>query len=65
MFDLQSPLLRPLWLRVLISTLALGWAGVELATGSVGWAIIFGAAGAWCVWQFFVVWDPSKFDRDE
>ncbi|ETX30735.1 hypothetical protein [Roseivivax isoporae] len=60
LFDLQSPRMRPLWLRIAITGLTLAWALVELSNGAIGWAILFGAAGLWCAWQFFVVWDPDK-----
>ena len=56
MFDLRHPFFLPLWRRVLTVAVALGWAAVEAVTGSPGWALIFGAAGAWAGWQFFVVW---------
>lgn len=63
LFDLQHPFFRPVWRRVLATALCVLWAGVELATGSPGWALLFAAAGAWCGYQFFVVWtDPPEED---
>lgn len=58
-FDLQLPFFLPLWRRVLTAGLPLLWAGFELATGAVFWAILFGAAGAYAAWQFFGVWDEA------
>ena len=64
MFDLQVPFFVPLWRRVLFVVVCLGWAIFEFVTGSPGWAILFGAAGLWCVYQFFVVWDPKDENID-
>lgn len=60
MFDLQHPFFRPLWIRIVVVAICLGWAGLELATGNPGWALLFAAAGVWCIYQFFVIWkDPG------
>ena len=58
-FDVQLPALQPLWLRVAIVTVALGWALFELSNGNVFWSVLFGAAGLYLAYQFFVVWDPK------
>ncbi len=57
-FDLDHPFFRPLWLRVLVVAACLGWAAVELVTGSPGWAIAFGALGLYSAYRFFVSFDP-------
>ena len=59
-FDLQVPFFDPLWRRVVTAGLPLAWAGFELLTGSVGWALIFAAAGLYAAWQFFVIWDQKR-----
>lgn len=56
-FDLRHPFFAPIWRRVLVVALTFGWAGVEYWNGSTGWALAFAGAGAWCVYQFFVVWE--------
>ncbi|SIN99255.1 hypothetical protein [Vannielia litorea] len=62
-FNLQHPWFGPLWRRVLVTALCFAWAAFELAMGSPGWALLFAAAGAWCGYQFFVVWeDPGEGD---
>lgn len=58
--DVQHPFFRPLWRRVAVVAVCLGWAGVELASGEVFWAILFGAAGGYCAYQFFLVFDPPE-----
>ena len=62
-FDVQTPFFRPLWRRVAVTAVCIAWAAVELATGAVVWAMLFGAASAWLAWQFFVAFDPGS-DRD-
>ena len=63
--DVRTPFFRPLWRRVVATTLCLAWAVVELVSGAVMWAIIFGAAGLYLAWQFFVVFSlPSEMDGD-
>jgi len=59
-FDVQSPIFRPLWLRAVIVVVLIGWALVELSGGAVFWAILFGAAGIYLGYQFFVVFDPDQ-----
>ena len=65
MFDLHSPWLRPLWLRVAITACVLLWATLEALNGAFGWAAIFAAAGLWCGYQFFAAWDPARIDAME
>ncbi len=61
MFKLQDAFYRPLWLRIAIVAVCAGWALFELSSGSTGWALLFGAIGAWAAYQFFVVWtDPDE-----
>jgi hypothetical protein len=63
MFDLQVPFFIPLWRRVAIVGLTLGWTAFELLNGAFAWAILFGSIGVYAFYQFFVVWDP-KVDED-
>lgn len=58
LLDVQHPFFRPVWRRVLVVALCLGWAAVELAAGAVFWAILFGAIGLYCAHQFFLAFDP-------
>ncbi|UFM64704.1 hypothetical protein LOS78_13570 [Paracoccus sp. MA] len=52
--DPQHPFFRPLWVRVLCVLLPLLWAGFEAASGSVFWAILFGAAGVYLFVTLFL-----------
>lgn len=58
LLDVQHPFFRPLWRRILVVALCLGWALVELAQGAPGWAALFGALGLYCAHQFFVAFRP-------
>ena len=62
--DVRTPFFRSLWRRVVATAVCLVWAVVELVTGSVMWAILFGASGLYLSWQFFVV-SSSATDDDE
>ena len=63
--DVRTPFFRPLWRRVVATAVCLVWAVVELATGSVMWAILFGASGLYLCWQFFLVSSPSTDGDDD
>lgn len=63
-FDVQHPFFIPLWRRIAVVALCLGWAGFELALGSPFWAILFGAIGIWCAHQFFIAFDPPAPKAD-
>jgi hypothetical protein len=45
--DPDHPFFAPLWRRWATVLFALFWAAVELSMGSPGWAVLFGAAGAY------------------
>ncbi|CAN5754528.1 hypothetical protein BH23PSE1_BH23PSE1_00060 [soil metagenome] len=60
LFDLNVAFFKPLWRRVAVVAVCLGWALFELATGSVFWGVIFGGVGLFAAWQFFVTFDPDQ-----
>ena len=67
MFDFSHPFFRPLWRRVLIVAVALGWALFEAVTGNPAWAVVFGALGAVALWGLLVAYDrrqSAKEDRE-
>lgn len=57
--DLDDPWFRPLWRRILVAGIALGWGLFELVSGSTGFAILFLALGAYAAWRLFVTFDPG------
>jgi len=64
-FDVQSPALEPVWLRAAIVTACGVWGLMELSRGAVFWALVFGAAGAFLYYQFFMVWNPRDPEEEE
>jgi len=65
-FKIQSPHFRPLWIRSMIVGFTLAWAGFEAWNGNLIWAAVFGAAGLYCLYQFFIAFDPDGGEgRDE
>lgn len=54
LFDLHQDFFRPLWRRILIVALCLGWGLFEFANGILVWGILFSGLGVYAVWQFFL-----------
>jgi predicted MFS family arabinose efflux permease len=65
MFDFSHPAFRPLWVRLLVVAVALGWALNEAVGGNPGWALIFGAIGAVAVWGLLFTYDPDRTRKEE
>jgi len=65
LLNVRHPWFRPLWTRVLICALVWVWTVTEFARGAPFWGILFGAAGAWLVYQYFIVFDPKDYERKE
>lgn len=61
-WDVRSPVLRPLWLRVVIVTASAGWALLEFLSGNMFWAIIFGTAAAYLYVQLLLKFDLPDED---
>ncbi|WP_424931241.1 hypothetical protein [Amaricoccus macauensis] len=62
--DASHPFFKPLWRRIAVVAVTLGWAVVEFVSGGPIWGFIFAAIGAWCAWEFFVS-APGTKDTDE
>jgi hypothetical protein len=66
--DTDHPMLRPLWVRLLLVALCLGWAAYEfgllgflgLRTGSPAWGVAFLALGLYAAWVFFLAPSGKK-----
>jgi hypothetical protein len=54
MFNFNHPAYRPLWVRLTLVIVVIGWGGVELMTGSPGWAVMFIALGAFLTWSLII-----------
>ena len=62
-FEVRHPIFLPLWRRVLVAVLVVGWTIFELTIGSVFWAIVVGAAAVIIVRAFFINFDPEEFQH--
>ncbi|WP_114010096.1 hypothetical protein [Cohaesibacter intestini] len=60
MFDFDIPFFRPLWVRLIVVTICIGWGLFELMGNSVGFAMIFLSAGFYAAYRLFVTFDPEK-----
>ena len=58
LLDLDHPFFRPLWIRVVVTCICLGWAALEFATGNPFWGMLFGGVGLACVHGFFFNFKP-------
>lgn len=65
MFKLNDSFYRPLWIRVTIVVVILLWTLVELATGSIGWAMIWGALLVYSGYSFFFNFNPEDGEKDK
>ncbi|MDZ5700012.1 DUF3329 domain-containing protein [Chelativorans sp. M5D2P16] len=59
LFDLDHPFFRPLWRRVAVTALCLGWGAFEFVSGSPFWGTLFGGLGLYCVWGFLLNYQPD------
>lgn len=59
MFDLDNPFFRPLWIRLLVVAVTIGWAVFEFVSGAAFWGALFLAIGVYAAWRFFVTFDPG------
>jgi hypothetical protein len=57
--DVQHPFFKPLWRRIAVVAVCLGWAAVEYSSGAVFWAVLFGGIGLYCAYAFFLAFDPD------
>ncbi|QHQ35022.1 DUF3329 domain-containing protein [Algicella marina] len=53
-FDLSEPFFAPLWRRVVIVAVCIGWGVLELAAASSFWGFVFLVTGIYCAWVFFI-----------
>ncbi|AWI82742.1 hypothetical protein CEW88_03095 [Alloyangia pacifica] len=60
MFDFSHPFFRPLWLRVAITLVCLGWGLLETQIGSPGWAVVFLGLGAICGYKLLLTYEPPS-----
>lgn len=59
LIDASHPFFRPLWRRIAVVAACLGWALIEIITGSPGWAMLFGAAGLYAAYVLLIASQPE------
>jgi len=64
MLDVQVPFFVPLWRRIVTVLVIAVWVAVELARGSLWWALLAGGIGLYLVHQFFFAFDPDGGDQE-
>ena len=62
LIDFRHPFFRPLWRRVVVTLVLLGWTGFEISLGNLVWAALFGALGAYAAYVFFFAFDTDSED---
>lgn len=58
-WDLRSPALRPLWVRVAIVVVCACWTIVEIMLGEVFWTMIFGASAVFLYVRLLLRYDQK------
>lgn len=58
--DTDHPWIRPLWARVLCTTIPAAWSVLEFTTGSPFWGVIFLGLAAYAAWGFFIDFHPER-----
>ncbi len=59
MIDPSHRFYRPLYVRIAIVALCLGWAIVEATTGEPIWGVAVGAVGVYAAWMLLLNYTPS------
>lgn len=60
MIDPDHPVYKPLWRRLLIVGFCAAWAGFELYSGEIFWAIIVGALGAYAAYKLLFTFKGGR-----
>lgn len=63
--DPDHPLLRPIWVRLLVVAIPLLAAAASFANGSVGWSLPFIALGAWLFQRLVIAPAAGRRDGDD
>ena len=65
LIDRDHPFFAPLWRRVAIVAVTLGWAAFEFVAGSALWGIGVGALGLYSAYEFFILFEPKNPDDSD
>lgn len=50
----DHPFFRPLWVRILVVAVAIGWGLFEYVLGNPFWSLVFWGLGLYAAWGFFI-----------
>ncbi|WP_274426915.1 hypothetical protein [Chelativorans sp. YIM 93263] len=59
LFDLYHPFFRPLWRRVAVIVVCLGWGIFEFSMDEPFWGALFSGLGVYCAWVFLFDYKPD------
>ena len=59
LIDANHSFYRPLWVRVAIVAVCLGWAAVEATGGDLMWAVLVGGVGIYAAWVLLLNYRPK------
>jgi hypothetical protein len=63
LIDPNHPFYRPLWIRIAIVAVCLGWAIIEASTREPFWAIIVGALGIYSAYKLLLTFSPEPLEK--
>lgn len=62
--DAGHPFYRPLWRRIAIVAVCIGWGLIEFWSGAAIWGTLFIAVGIYCAWALLWAYDPAAGDEE-
>lgn len=57
--DPRHPFYRPLWRRVTVVAVCIGWGLFEFGSGAPFWGVLFTAAGIYAAWALLIAFAPG------
>ena len=63
LIDLQHRFFIPLWRRIAVVAVCIGWGAFEFSGGFAFWGTLFMGVGLYCAYVFFLAFDPP--DEEE
>lgn len=59
--NLRHPFFLPLYRRILTTAVCAFWVVIELIYGGPFWALLIGLLTVWCIWEYFIAFDPANY----
>ncbi|MFC5587145.1 DUF3329 domain-containing protein [Nitratireductor kimnyeongensis] len=64
MIDARHPFFRPLWRRVAVVAVCLGWGVFEFVSGAPFWGILYTAVGVYAAWSLLYTFKPGDIENE-